>query len=281
MNTIIRYKRNAKPVLWTEIAKFDQLLLTPEGRQWCKLHQNVKVVLFNVVQDLQTIIAGFVSKARKQSYQVLVEEGAKISSLIFADASLHANAIRQNLQVTILQMTTGPYKESNLLFKVFNPDPPGHRRRDPHEPTPTGSPPQARQRSGDHAGASTSNVSPNQLGVQPLPGKIVLVHEGSPQPNRLPHSRAIFPHPTRPNSFQIMCCRSAYFGRSCPLPTCIFYHFPNQLSTTMPRELKDDLKIWVAATPQVQWHGSAANWANPGNVTFQTRPPASKATAPS
>ena len=33
MNTIIRYKRNAKPILWTEIAKFDQLLRTPEGRQ--------------------------------------------------------------------------------------------------------------------------------------------------------------------------------------------------------------------------------------------------------
>ena len=74
MNTIIRYKRNAKPVLWTEIAKFDQhLLRTPEGRQWCELHQNVQEVLFNVVQDLQSIIAGFVSEARKQSYQVLVE----------------------------------------------------------------------------------------------------------------------------------------------------------------------------------------------------------------
>ena len=280
MNTIIRYKRTAKPVLWTEIAKFDQLLRTPEGRQWCELHRNVREVLFNVVQDLQSIIAGFVSEARKQSYQVLVEEGTEISSLIFADASLQANAIRQNLQVNILQMTAGPYKESNLLFKVFYPDPPGQRRRDPNEPTPAGSPPQARQRTGDHAGTSTPTGSPNNLGVQPLPGKTVLIHEGSPQPSRLPHPGAIFPHPTRPNSFQIMCCRSAYFGRSCPLPTCTFYHFPNQLST-IPRELKDKLKTWVAATPQVKWHGSAANWANPGNVTFPTRPTASTATAPS
>ena len=45
MNTIIQYKRHAKPVLWTEIAKFDQLLRTPEGRQWCELHRNVMAAL--------------------------------------------------------------------------------------------------------------------------------------------------------------------------------------------------------------------------------------------
>ena len=69
-----------------------------------------------MVQDLQSIIAGFVSEARKQSYQVLVKERTEISSLIFAEASLQANAIHQNLQVNILQMTAGLYKESNLLF---------------------------------------------------------------------------------------------------------------------------------------------------------------------
>ena len=111
-------------------------------------------------QDLQSIIAGFVLEAcKQQSYHaLLVEEGTEISSIIFADASLQANAIRQNLQVNILQMTAGPYKKSNLSFNVFYPDPPEQRRRDPHEPTaPAGTPPP-----GDHTGTSTPSSQAKQ-----------------------------------------------------------------------------------------------------------------------
>ena len=64
MNVIIVFDPASPPILWNEIAKFDRILRSPEGRQWCKLHRYVKEVLFNVLQDIQTTIAYFKGSAQ-------------------------------------------------------------------------------------------------------------------------------------------------------------------------------------------------------------------------
>lgn len=103
-----------------------------------------------------------------------------------------------------------------------------------------------------------------------LPGTTVFIHL-SPVPQKLPHPGAIFPHPTRPNQFTILCCRSAFDGRTCTIPTCAFNHFLNQL-TQVPQDLRGKLKQWVTNHTLVLWHADATNWANPtGNVRTSTR----------
>ena len=277
MNVIIDYETAQPPMLWQEIAKYDQLLRTQEGRQWSELHRNIKEVLFNVVQDIQSTIAGFVSEARKQGYTNLLANGTAISSLIFSDPQLQVHELRRNFQGTILTMSAGSYKESTLLFKAFYPDN-EKRKRDGNDSNTQGTPPNSRQRQshherpvGSHNGNHvTPNGSPAASAVQPVPGKTVLQYETMPLPYRLPHPGAIFPHPTKPNNLTILCCRSGYVGRTCQHPACAFYHFPTQLST-VPRDLNDKLKTWVTSTPLVKWHGDAIQWINPGNVNPSAR----------
>ncbi|KAI2504002.1 hypothetical protein MHU86_10435 [Fragilaria crotonensis] len=274
MNVIIEFDARRPPILWQEIVKFDKILRTEEGRSWCDIHRYAREILFNVVQEIQSTIAGFVNEARKQGYKKLVSTGTGISSMIFADALLQSNHILNNFTSTVLSMGAGTYKESTLLFKVFNPEP-EKRKRDNAETGNTSHYPanQAsnRQRTagGDRSTHRTNTVTPSGSPSSSAPttatgppGKVVFMHEGSPPPMRLPHPGAIFPHATRPSNLTLMCCRSAYSGRDCVTPTCTFYHFPNQLSS-IPRELKDKLKAWVTSTPLVQWHGDAVNWATP------------------
>jgi hypothetical protein len=52
--------------LWQEIVKFDKIFRTQEGRKWCELHRHAKEIMFNVFQEFQSTIAGFVNEARKQ-----------------------------------------------------------------------------------------------------------------------------------------------------------------------------------------------------------------------
>ena len=281
MNVIIEFDVKRPPILWTEIVKMDKILRTEEGRNWCDIHRHSKEILFNVVQDLQSVIAGFVNEARKQGYKNLVSTGTAISSKIFADALLQAKHIITNLTSTVLSGGAGMYKESNLLFRLFNPEPENRRRgRDGSDAVnPCSAPASNRQRTtgSDRSSQSRGNtVTPGgSPGTAPAtsgpPGSTVFIHEGNPPPMRLPHPGAIFPHATRANNLTLMCCRSAYSGRDCTTPNCTFYHFPTQLSN-VPRDLKDKLKTWVTNTPLVQWHGAAVNWATPGTVPVNTRP---------
>ena len=282
MNVIIQYDERNQPILWQEIAKFDKIIRTAEGRKWCEIHRNMKEVLFNVIQDIQSVIAGFVSEARKQGYKDLLSTGTAMSSLIFTNAQLQATVLRNNFQSAVVSMSAGTYKDSTLLFKVFFPET-KKRDRDSSSDNNNGSPSQTsnRQRTnnGDRNSSSqtrnavTPSGSPTSTSTtqQGPPGKKVFAFEGT-MPSRLPHPGAIFPHPTRPTNLTVMCCRSAFSGRECTLPSCTYYHFPNQLSS-ISRELKSKLKTWVTDTPSVKWHGDAVNWATPGTVSTSTRAP--------
>jgi hypothetical protein len=280
MNVIIEFDIRRPPILWTEIVKFDKILRTEEGRNWCDIHRHAKEILFNVVQEIQSTIAGFVNEARKAGYKNLVSTGTAISSMIFTDALLQSKHIITNFTSTVLSGGAGTYKESNLLFKVFNPEPPKRQRDGSDTQGNNSGPASNRQRTtgGDRSSQRSNTVTPPSsqgstaasATTSGPPGKSVFIHEGNPPPMRLPHPGAIFPHATRASNLTLMCCRSAYSGRECTTATCTFYHFPNQLSS-VPRELKDKLKAWVTSTPLVQWHGDAVNWATPGTVSTQPR----------
>jgi hypothetical protein len=279
MNVIIEFDVRHPPILWTEITKFDKIFRTEEGRNWCEMHRHAREILFNVIQEIQSTIAGFVNEARKQGYKKLVSTGTGVSSMIFSDALLQSNHIITNFTSTVLSMGAGNYKESTLLFKIFNPEREKRRRdgtADTHNTTPASNRQRTTGGTSDrplphrpHATVSPTSSSQGSSSTSAAPsgppGKTVFLHEGSPPPMRLPHPGAIFPHATRTNNLTLMCCRSAYSGRDCTTPNCTFYHFPNQLSN-VPRELKDKLKDWVTRTPLVQWHGDAVNWATPGTT---------------
>ena len=64
MCVIIVYNPAHPPLIWQELAKFDLVMRSPEGRQWSERHHDAREVLFNVIQELQSIIAGFVTVAR-------------------------------------------------------------------------------------------------------------------------------------------------------------------------------------------------------------------------
>lgn len=250
----------------------------------------MREVLFNVGQDIQSTIAGFVSEARKTSYKTALKNGATISPMIFDLAIRQGSQIRSNLQNQILLQVAGPYKEISLIYNLFQPAEHGkdNKKRDANSDGTNIGTPNSRNRPfqqtgnnrGTHTTTQSNTVTPSgspgpSSGVtssQALPGKTVLIHE-HPIPNRLPHPGAIFPHPTRHNQFTIMCCRSAFAERNCPLPACNYYHFPNQMNQ-VKRELKDKLKTWVDSQPLVNWHPDVNNWANPpGNVSSNRNTP--------
>jgi hypothetical protein len=107
MNVIIVFDSANPPILWNEIAKFDRILRSPEGRQWCELHRYVKEVLFNVLQGIQTTIAYFVNEARKPVYKNLVSSGTPMTTAIFDGASKQAHEIRRACQSIIMSMLAG------------------------------------------------------------------------------------------------------------------------------------------------------------------------------
>jgi hypothetical protein len=107
MNTIIEFDIRCPPILWSEIAKFDKILQTEEGRNWCDIHCHSKEILFNVVREIQSTIVGFVNEARKQGYKNLVSTGTAISKLIFSDAQLQSKHILTNFTSTVLTVGAG------------------------------------------------------------------------------------------------------------------------------------------------------------------------------
>ena len=67
------------PNVWTEIATFDLVMRSSEGRKRFEQHRSVRELLFNVIQDIQSTIAGFVSVARQQGYHTALLEGNPIA----------------------------------------------------------------------------------------------------------------------------------------------------------------------------------------------------------
>ena len=124
MCVIIEFDRDHPPIVWLEVTKFANILRSNEGRLWAKLHHNIKEVLFNIGQDIQSTIAGFVSEARKTSYKKAIKDGKPISVNIFASAQEKGDNIRKHLQSVILHMQARTYKEASMIFKLFQPDQP-------------------------------------------------------------------------------------------------------------------------------------------------------------
>ena len=277
MNAIVVIHEEAPPVIWQEITKFDKILRSPEGKQWAKHHRSIKEILFNVLQDIQSTIAGFVAEARKQGYKEAISEGRTISALIFKLPMHQGAELRKNLQGTVLMMQAGPYKETPLTFNLFQPpkaptkDTPIPRKRElyPDASTETQTT-RANPASGKQS--LTSSMKPKQVTIapgtsypttQPLAGKTMFrLHKEHDNNQRLPQPGPIFPHPSRQGKYTMMCIRSAYEDRACGYPDCSHYHFPGKLST-MPAGIRTKLIEWVESQPHVSWSaGAVAKWAN-------------------
>jgi hypothetical protein len=293
MNAMIIVNPSSYPALWLEITYFDKILRSTEGRRWFELHYHVKELLFNVVQEIQSTIAGFVSIARKQGYKTAITKNIPISNKIFDLAQHQGTELRRNLQSTILTMQAGPYKEeASIVFKYFYPDTGSsdnnsRKRTSPNSndgsnrnqrPTPhgngsapgndpAGAPPRNNQQSLSHNRPQPNNQLTNptrqspQTTTQATPGKTILKLANPDSVHQPIHPGAIFPHPHKPNRFTPMCVRSAYDGKACTYNPCNFYHFPNNL-TTLSSELKTKLVTWEAGEPSITWAtGAIANWA--------------------
>lgn len=286
MCVIIEFDREHPPLIWAEILQYMQILRSGDGKLFIGRHRNIKEVMFNIGQDVQSTIAGFVSEARKTSYKTAMKSGAAISPRIFESAQSQASELRSRFTLAVLSASAGTYKDTSVVFKLFQPEPTkdelNRKKREAVNDAGQGTPTSARNHrpftsnnnrhgTGSSSQQSAHAVTPSgspQAAVPP--GKTVFVHT-NPVPQKLPHPGAIFPHPTRANQFTILCCRSAFDGRTCTIPNCAFYHFPNQLNQ-VPRDLKEKLKEWVSNHTLVSWHADAANWANPaGNVRTSTR----------
>lgn len=284
MCVIIEFDITNPPLLWTAIKQYIQILRSSDGKQFAGRHRNIKEVMFNIGQDIQSTIAGFVSEARKISYKTAMKSGAAISPRIFDMAQSQASELRSRFTLAVLSASAGTYKDTSVIFKLFQPDQTKEeynkkKREAGNDATHQGSTHTARNRpfasgsnrSPSHSQSTANNVTPSGSPAPSIPpGKTVFIHT-SPTPQKLPHPGAIFPHPTRANQFTILCCRSAFDGRTCLIPNCAFYHFPNQLNQ-VPRDLKEKLKEWVSNHSLVSWHADAASWATPsGNVRASAR----------
>jgi hypothetical protein len=276
MHSIIVVRDESAPVIWHEIVSFDKILRSPEGKQWAKHHRNIKEVFFNVFQDIQSTIAGFVAEARKQGYKEAIMEGRSISPLIFTLPMHQGNELRKNLQGAVLMMQAGPYKETPLTFNLFQPAPkvtePIPRKRELHPDNNTATQP-SRSKPADEKPSLTSSMKPKQVTMapgtsypttQPLPGKTMFrLHKEHEDKRKLPQPGPIFPHPSKQGQYATMCLRSAYEDRTCSYTDCSHYHFPAKLSA-VPKEVKAKLKEWVSSQPNVSWSaGAAEKWANP------------------
>lgn len=288
MYSIIEYNQEAPPTIWLELIAFDRILRTPEGRQWCDLHHKAPEVIFNVTQDIQSTIAGFVAEARRAGYKQGLAAGVTISPKIFQLPMQQGTELRRKLQNTVLTMSALHYQETPMTFKLFFPEQlqkdnnPNKKRETNATPeTDTQQPKTKNQKTHNNNNqtnpAPTTNnaTNPNrnptstqnaQAGApQPTAGKTVLklTTEGS---MKLPHPGPVFPHPTKPTNLTLMCCRSAFEGHHCPYNPCKFYHFPSNLAS-VPANVKKALQDWVKDEPNVTWTTKAQTWgtASSGN----------------
>ena len=108
MNTIIQYNPNNPPTVWLEIVEFDKKMRSAQARQWFKVHRNLKEIMFNVVQEITSTIAGFVAVARNSKYKQALKEGSPISPSIFKFAKEQETNLRTNLRGTIITIQAGP-----------------------------------------------------------------------------------------------------------------------------------------------------------------------------
>ena len=272
MHAIVVVPEESPPAIWQEIVLFDKILRSPEGKQWAKHHRNIKEVFFNVFQDIQSTIAGFVAEARKQGYKEAIMEGRTISSLVFKSPMHQGAELRKNLQGTVLMMQAGAYKETPLTFKLFQPETsPIPRKRELHPDANTATQ-QSRSKPADDKPSLTSSMKPKQVTMapgtsypttQPLAGKTMFrLHKEHEDKRKPPQPGPIFPHPSKAGQYAMMCTRSAYEDKTCGYADCNHYHFPAKLST-MPSGTKSKLQEWVASQPNVSWSaGAVAKWAN-------------------
>ncbi|KAI2496611.1 hypothetical protein MHU86_17870 [Fragilaria crotonensis] len=275
MNTIVTINEENPPTIWSEIVEFDKIMRTSEGRKWFNVHRNAKELMFNVVQDLTSTVAGFVAIARRPGYHEALSTGT-ISPDIFTFPQLQGKQLRLNLQSTILTMLAGPYKEASFIFKSFQPPEPPKKR--PAQADVPGESPTTKTRTGTGTGTATNNRIPrtpttgtpnpssliDNIPGQPTPqGKTILKQIAGDPTTKLLHPGPIFPHPTRPNKFTLLCCRSAYEGKQCTYPTCSFFHFPHNLTNAVSDEIRNKMVSWVQSQASVEWTTEAATWANP------------------
>ena len=106
MNTIIEYDANSPPSVWLEIVEFNTTMTrSQEARDWFNHHRNLKELMFNVIQESTSNIAGFVAVARNSKYKKAIEEGARpISPDIFKFAKEQGTNLRSGLRNIILTM---------------------------------------------------------------------------------------------------------------------------------------------------------------------------------
>ena len=283
-------------IIWTEIAEFDKILRTDVGRTWADMHRNMKEVLFNVLQDIQSTLTGFVAESRKQGYKNAISAGKNISPQVFDMACHQGKELRKNLQSAVMMMTAGHYKDVPLTYSIFQPpttkdtrkrdlptdagtaSQPARSRNSATSTTPstdrqasnsgrTSSTRTSATTTGTETAPSTASTSTAVSGTQPLPGKTLFkLSSEHTDMRRLPNPGPIFPHPTRTGQYAMMCNRSAYEDRTCPSPECPHYHFPTRLST-IPADIKTKLKNWVETQPHVTWSPLVSSWVGTSTPT--------------
>jgi hypothetical protein len=202
---------------------------------------------------------------------------------------MQGKQLRQNLQSTILTMTAGPYKEASFVFKSFQP-PEVTKKRTAQTEAECESPTNRNRGSSGNGGngtTTTNNRIPRRNPTSSNPttnilldniatptttqGKTILKQLATDSSAKLLHPGPIFPHPSRPNKFTLLCCRSAYEGKTCTYPTCNFFHFPNNLANSVSNEIKAKMVTWVNSQAAIEWTSEVALWATPaGNSTQST-----------
>jgi hypothetical protein len=281
LNAIATFSANNPPAIWLEILAFEKIIRTREGKQWFDLHRNLREVPFNVVQDIQSTLAGFAAEARKPGYRTAVSAGILISPKIFYLAQQQGIELRRTLQNTVLTMAAGHYNLVPLTYKFFQPEQirDSTRKRDASTAATTDSPhPASRQRpnpattnaprtnpDATHRSPTAASPASPSTTQQATAGKTVLKIIGE-QNIKMPHPGPIFAHPTKPNQFTLMCCRSAYDGKQCPLNPCNFFHFPQNLSS-VSNATKAKLQKWVGEQDNVTWAPAATTWGTSSSTS--------------
>ena len=277
IRAITEFDPASPPTIWLELLAFDRLFRTQEGRQWFDLHRNIREVPFNIIQDLQSTMAGFVAEARKPGYRNAITSGIVISPKIFHLAMQQGIELRRTMQSTILTMSAGHYNLIPLTYKFFLPEQFTEKPKKRESSIPVADlahqPPRQRQATSssistghgnpppfDTSSRHSRDSTPAPLVSQALAGKTVFKIIGE-QNIKLPHPGPIFPHPSKPAKFTLMCCRSAYEGKQCPLNPCNFYHFPSTLST-VPVSTKEKLQAWLTTQSNIEWHSAAHSWGS-------------------
>ncbi|KAI2490017.1 hypothetical protein MHU86_24561 [Fragilaria crotonensis] len=126
---------------------------------------------------------------------------------------------------------------------------------------------------------NASNLLDNIAQTTAAQGKTILKQLATDSSAKLLHPGPIFPHPSRPNKFTLMCCRSAYEGKTCTYPTCNFFHFPNNLNNSVSNDIKAKMVTWVQSQAAVEWTPEAAAWATPAGNSSSNQSSTTNSTA--